>query len=246
MAVNLTKMRIELLRYYSAATGRRVIQAPSLALLLQMGIPEVMCLGPMLASSLAGEWRGDTLVLQEVPGSASRAKELKEAAKGKQEAGDVREVFDYWVQKTGRTGGAKLTADRATKIRARFSEGYTVEQCKRAIDGCMASPFHCGQNDHGRVYTDITLIFRGGSKLEEFAAMAPGHSGYQGKPSKHHEQALDSKIEQAVYADKGFEVVVVAVGGDENAISRWADQIAHKFSLSRHEVVEALRRGGGV
>lgn len=79
----------------------------------------------------------------------------------------VEEIFHHW-RKTLRHGKAKLTGERKKSISARLKEGYTVEECKRAIDGCALSPFHLGANDRHERYDDITLIFRTGSKLEFF------------------------------------------------------------------------------
>lgn len=90
-----------------------------------------------------------------------------------QESIDAMAVFAYWRRQTGRTENTKPTSDRLGKIRTRLREGYTVEDMKRAIDGCMASPHHRGENESGMAYTDLTLILRTGSKLEFFRDMAP-------------------------------------------------------------------------
>lgn len=85
----------------------------------------------------------------------------------------ARRVFGYWAQRTGHTR-ALLTPDRASRILARLREGYSETDLRRAIDGCLSSAFHMGSNDTGQRYDDITLIFRSGSKLEQFRAMAGG------------------------------------------------------------------------
>lgn len=90
-----------------------------------------------------------------------------ETEEGPKPDSSVREIFDYW-RNTLAHKKAKLTPDRAAKIKARLREGYTVEQCKRAIDGCGSSAFHRGENDSGTLYDSIDLIFRNGSKLESF------------------------------------------------------------------------------
>lgn len=88
------------------------------------------------------------------------------------EAAAVRVVFDHWQQAMGKPR-AKLTADRARKVRARLREGYNVQEILQAVQGCAASPFHRGENDRGTEYVDLTLICRSGSKLEQFIEMAP-------------------------------------------------------------------------
>jgi len=87
----------------------------------------------------------------------------------------VEEVFSHW-KIVMRHPAAKLTKDRREKILARLKEGYSVEQMRMAIDGCGVSPFHMGDNDRGRIYDDLTLILRTGTKLENFMAITADRS----------------------------------------------------------------------
>lgn len=80
----------------------------------------------------------------------------------------TKEVFDHWVMRMGKTKAAKLTTGRSKAIKARMAEGYTVEDLKRAVDGCAKSKHHMGMNDQGTVYDDLTLICRSGEKVEQF------------------------------------------------------------------------------
>lgn len=77
----------------------------------------------------------------------------------------TREVFDYW-QSTLNRERSKLTPTRRTKIEARLKAGATVQEIKRAIDGCAGSEFHTGQG-----HVDLTLICRSDEKLEFFQGM---------------------------------------------------------------------------
>ena len=79
----------------------------------------------------------------------------------------TREVYDYWVSKLGHTK-AKYTPDRKGKIYARLKEGFSIDELKRAIDGCSASSYHMGDNDNGKVYDSIDLIFRNADKIDMF------------------------------------------------------------------------------
>ena len=81
---------------------------------------------------------------------------------------EIADVFEYWIGRMGKTRSV-FTQKRKSCIRARLKEGYTVEEIKRAIDGCASSPHHMGQNAAGTVYDDLTLICRSGDKLEWFA-----------------------------------------------------------------------------
>lgn len=53
-------------------------------------------------------------------------------------------------------------------IQARMDEGYSVDDLCAAIDGCHRSPFHQGENDDRRKYDTLDLIFRSGSKVQQF------------------------------------------------------------------------------
>lgn len=96
---------------------------------------------------------------------------VREGREGKgKERGDPRvtEVFEHWREKMQKNAAAKLTDDRRAKVLARLREGYTVDDIKRAIDGCASSPHHMGENESRTRYDDLTLICRSGSKLEGF------------------------------------------------------------------------------
>jgi len=80
---------------------------------------------------------------------------------------DVKRVFGHWRQVMEHPD-AKLTPERQKRIEQRLREGYSVEALFEAIDGCAASPFHRGDNDRHTVYDDLMLIFRNGSKVEQF------------------------------------------------------------------------------
>jgi len=87
-------------------------------------------------------------------------------------AKQVRQVFDHWVRVRGKDPKrVQLTTDRKRKIEARLRERYSVADICAAIDGVARSPHHCGENDTGQVWDDLTLICRSGSKLEMFRDM---------------------------------------------------------------------------
>lgn len=83
---------------------------------------------------------------------------------------DVQDVFDYWKQQTGHSK-AKLDSFRMKKIRGALKD-YSVEECKLAIDGCVGSEWHKGNNENGKAYDSIGLIFRNAEKIEGFMATA--------------------------------------------------------------------------
>lgn len=83
----------------------------------------------------------------------------------------VAEVFDHWRAVMGHPR-AKLDPKRRRVIAAALKL-YSLDDCKAAIDGCRASPFHMGENDRRERYDGIDLIFRSADKIDGFIAKAP-------------------------------------------------------------------------
>lgn len=85
----------------------------------------------------------------------------------------VQRIFDYWQRRAGKPK-ARLTPERASRVLARLRQGYSEAEIRAAIDGCLGSEFHQGQNDAGTVYDDLEMICRTGSRVERFSALAGG------------------------------------------------------------------------
>ena len=78
-------------------------------------------------------------------------------------------VFEHWsstLWKRFHDVAPKLTDGRRKKIRSRLGEGYTVEQLKAAIDAVTRSPHHMGENDQGKAWIEIDLVFRNAEKVD--------------------------------------------------------------------------------
>jgi hypothetical protein len=84
------------------------------------------------------------------------------------EATTGRQLFEFWQQECGHPQ-ARFTRDRQAKIRARLREGYTAHDIAKAIRGAARKPT---VGDDGRVYDDLELICRSGTKVEDFMARA--------------------------------------------------------------------------
>lgn len=101
----------------------------------------------------------------------------------------IQQVFDHWAEGEKRTGGAQramLTKDRATKIRLRLDEGYTVEDLCAAIDGFHADAFHLGENKQQTRYTDIVTILKDARKVDTGIQKSGGaRSGRYGTGERH-------------------------------------------------------------
>ena len=78
---------------------------------------------------------------------------------------DVKEIFEYW-KNTLNHPKAIYSNDRINKIKARLKEGFTVDDCKKAIDSISKSPYHMGDNDKNKKYDSVEMIFRNADKLE--------------------------------------------------------------------------------
>lgn len=80
---------------------------------------------------------------------------------------EVRQVFNHW-RATLDHRAARLTSPRRSTVEARLREGYTVDQCKRAIDGGKVAVYTNPVT--GRCHDDLTVILRG-NKIDEFIAI---------------------------------------------------------------------------
>lgn len=82
---------------------------------------------------------------------------------------EIEEVFTHWVNvhKSGTKRKPILDA-RRRRILAVAIYDYGVDDCKAAIDGCANSHFHMGQNQRGKVYNSLELIFRSPGHIERF------------------------------------------------------------------------------
>lgn len=81
------------------------------------------------------------------------------------------QVFQFWQSKSGHPR-AQLDAKREKAIKSRLKDGYTVEDLCVAVEGCLKSPYHQGQNDSATVYDDIELICRDGKHVDSFIKTA--------------------------------------------------------------------------
>ena len=85
-------------------------------------------------------------------------------------AQEAKSLFQYWLSRMRKGPTCKFTQERRRAVIARLRDGYTPDQIRAAIDGCSLSPWNMGQNDSGKLFNDLELICRNGSKLESFIA----------------------------------------------------------------------------
>jgi len=79
----------------------------------------------------------------------------------------VREIFTYWqmVMDHSRT---PLTPARIELINKWLVLGYAKDMLMMAIKGCASNYFNMGDNDNGKVYNDLGLIFRDEKHIDSF------------------------------------------------------------------------------
>ena len=107
-------------------------------------------------------------------GEERRGKERKgEIPKQSPEQLQAEVIFKYWAQRRSEVVGGRVrmkpTRKRMRAITARCKEGYSLEQIKQAVEGCLSSRFHVT-----RGFTDIELICRSQEHLERFTGMKGG------------------------------------------------------------------------
>lgn len=79
----------------------------------------------------------------------------------------TQELFTYW-QIVMNHPQAKFVGKRQRAVAQALKWGYSLEDLKKAIDGCFKTPFNMGKNENRQVYDDISLIFRDADHIERF------------------------------------------------------------------------------
>jgi hypothetical protein len=80
------------------------------------------------------------------------------------------QVWAHW-RKAMNSPRSVLDGKRAKRIDWAL-ENYSLEECLRAIDGCAADPFSMGENDRGKRFNDVDVIFRDAVHVEQFRDLA--------------------------------------------------------------------------
>ena len=93
----------------------------------------------------------------------------------------IKEIFNYYneVFKDCWSKPLILTPQRKKKISARL-KNFTPEELKTVIRNIRASPFHCGDNDKGRIYATPEFIFRNDEIVDKWLKEEPRYGGIEG------------------------------------------------------------------
>jgi hypothetical protein len=114
----------------------------------------------------------------------------KKTKKIKIPSGSVDTIFEHWKLSTGRKRA--MLSERRSKLITKAIEGYGIDDCKRVVDGAMASSFHRGANDEGKEYLDIELLFRDAQKIEQFI----GYAEKPPKPTNRHKTEAEKRVDE--------------------------------------------------
>lgn len=112
----------------------------------------------------------DPIILKNMSGSAGK-KPKKQSQPKLNNTSEINEIFGYWKETLDHPR-AKIDKTRKSKVRCRLKDGYSVDDIKLAIDGCLASPYHQGQNKRGMIYDDLELICRDSKHIDQFIKSA--------------------------------------------------------------------------
>lgn len=102
------------------------------------------------------------------------------------------EVFEHWREIMGKGPRAVFDDARRGAVEARLAEGYTVDELKRAIEGCASDPFNMGKNDRKKRYDDLELICRKAAHVDRYMSGAPAPSPDCDVPGCDHAAAFPS------------------------------------------------------
>lgn len=105
---------------------------------------------------------------QEVEREMEKEVERKDMSTSDKPKIDISAVFEHWAQTFRKSKRTVFDEKRKSLVKARLRDGFSIEDLKRAIDGCAQTPFNTGQNDRGERYDDLTLICRDAAHVERF------------------------------------------------------------------------------
>lgn len=126
----------------------------------------------------------ESSVSPQSPRGGARSDPILKSSTSKAEA--ARALFDYWRERCNHPH-AKFTSERRRKVEARMNEGYTDAQIRKGIDGAAKAAY---VDEKGKVFDDIELICRTGSKLEDFMARDDAKPSKNGTAVEHSEDVL--------------------------------------------------------
>jgi len=83
----------------------------------------------------------------------------------------VREVFAEWIKVTGRSLERTILDDKRRRRIEWALKTYSRTEITQALQGWKRSKWHRGENTAGKVYDELTLIFKDSANFERFRNM---------------------------------------------------------------------------
>lgn len=122
-------------------------------------------------------------------------------------------AFEHWREVFGKNAGARLNVQRGRVVldRLRPPVQYTLDDIKKAIEGCKLSPYHNGSNGESgsTVYDDLELICRDDAHLERFMgyydAYGNGKGNGNSKPGTGSRGSAVERVDEIVRDAQRFE-----------------------------------------
>lgn len=91
---------------------------------------------------------------------------------------EIRAVFDHYRSYHPKAFPSPASDSKEWRaVRSRLKEGYSAVDLCSAIDGCHVSPWNCGENPGGKIFQDLELIVRNGSKVNQFIEANKARAG---------------------------------------------------------------------
>jgi hypothetical protein len=102
---------------------------------------------------------------------------------------EAKEIMDFYNQKFSSCWSSplKFTTEREKHIRARL-KNFSVDDLKKAIVNLRASPFHCGENDKGKVYATPEFLFRNDTQVDKWLKEKTMKGGADSDRSRTHQK----------------------------------------------------------
>lgn len=116
----------------------------------------------VVLDSIRGRIENDTHSNTDNNKEEKEIKDLSATPPVNQAAIDCESVFEFWKLSMNKTARTILNKDRASKIKARLKEGYSVDEIKLAITNCSKSAWNMNNS-----VNDIEYICRNQQNLDK-------------------------------------------------------------------------------
>lgn len=138
-------------------------------------------------------------------------KGLKKDLKKDTYVDSINEIWDYYSEKIKALGKTrKKTSSKTSHIRARLSDGFSVDDIKNVMDAVFNDPFMLGKNDRNKEYLDIDNFLKNTEKVEKWLdrkVVQPKQEAQQGSyiPRDENMSDINKLAREMLIAGGGYE-----------------------------------------